>query len=299
MDRLDAMRAFVAVAELESFAAAARRLRLSPAAATRAVAGLEDHLGLTLLSRTTRRVRLTERGAIYLDACRRLLADLEDGERLVRGDNAEPRGTLTVSAPILFGRLHVQPVALDLLRRHPRLDIRLMLSDRVIGLVEEGVDVAVRIGQLSDSALATRKIAEVQRILVASPVYLAERGAPQTPADLEDHDIVAFEGVDASLDWRLGPDGGLAVRVRPRLSVNSADAAVAAVEAGLGITRALSYQVLDGLAAGRLALVLHDHAPPPVPVSLVRPASRLRSANVNVFTEAVAQALRGRRLLPP
>jgi DNA-binding transcriptional LysR family regulator len=299
MDRIDAMRVFVAVAELEGFAAAARRLRLSPAAATRAVATLEDHLGLMLLNRTTRSVRLTERGAIYLESCRRVLADLEDGERLARGDSAEPRGLLTVSAPILFGRLHVLPVIESLLRRHPRLDIRLALSDRFVSLVEEGVDVAVRIGELADSALVARKVAEVQRVLVAAPAYLAARGTPLTPADLIAHDIVAFEGVDASLDWRLGPDGGQSVRVRPRLSVNSADAALAAVEGGLGITRALSYQVLAGLAAGRLVLVLQDFAPRPVPVSLAHPATRLRSVNVAAFMAAAAEALRGRPLLPP
>lgn len=298
MDRLDAMRVFVAVAELESFAAASRRLRLSPAAATRAVATLEDHLGLMLLNRTTRSVRLTERGAIYLESCRRVLTDLEDGERLARGDNAEPRGALTISAPILFGRLHVLPVVEALLRQHRRLDVRLVLSDRFVSLVEEGIDVAVRIGDLADSALTARKVAEVQRVLVAAPAYLAERGTPRTPADLDAHDIVAFEGVDASLDWRLGSRGEQTMRVHPRLSVNSADAAIAAVEGGLGITRTLSYQVLSGLAAGRLALVLQDHAPPPVPVSLVHAATRLRSANVNAFMTAAVDALRGRRLLP-
>ncbi|MBS0409938.1 MAG: LysR family transcriptional regulator [Proteobacteria bacterium] len=297
MDRLDAMRIFVAVAELESFAAAARRLRLSPAAATRAVAGLEDHLGLMLLNRTTRSVRLTERGAIYLESCRRVLADLEDGERLARGEDADPRGALTVSAPILFGRLHVLPVVETLLRRHPRLDIRLILSDRFVSLVEEGVDVAVRIGEMADSTLVARKVSEVQRVLVAAPAYLAARGVPRTPADLETHDIVAFEGVDQALDWRIG--GGQAQRLRPRLSVNSADAALAAVENGLGITRALSYQVLEGLAAGRLRLVLQDFAAPPVPVSLAHPAARLRSANVGAFITAAAQALRGLRLLAP
>jgi len=299
MDRFDAMRVFVAVAELESFAAASRRLRLSPAAATRAVAALEDHLGLMLLNRTTRSVRLTERGAVYLESCRRVLADLEDGERLARGDSAEPRGLLTVSAPILFGRLHVLPVVEGLLRAHPGLDIRLALSDRFVSLVEEGVDVAVRIGELADSALVARKVAEVQRVLVAAPAYLATHGTPRAPADLLAHDIVAFEGVDASLDWRLGADGGQSVRVRPRLSVNSADAALAAVEGGLGITRALSYQVLEGLAAGRLVLVLQDFAPRPVPVSLAHPATRLRSVNVSAFMAAAAGALRGRPLLPP
>lgn len=297
MDQLDAIRVFVAVAEAESFAAAGRRLRLSSAATSRAVAQLEDRLGLMLLARTTRSVRLTERGAIYLETCRRVLGDLEAGERLTRGEDADPRGALTVSAPILFGRLHVLPIALELIRRHPRLDVRLALSDRHVSLVEEGVDVAVRIGDLADSALVARRVNAVQRVLVASPAYLAARGAPETPAALEGHDIVAFEGVDATPDWRFGGDGRPTLRPRPRLSVNSADAAIAAVEAGLGITRALSYQVREGVTAGRLALVLQPFAPPPIPISLVHPATRLASPNVGVFMAAASEALSAPRLL--
>ncbi|MGA0604023.1 LysR family transcriptional regulator [Caulobacter sp. KR2-114] len=298
MDQLDAMRVFVAVAEAGGFAAASRRLRLSSAATSRAVAQLEDRLGLMLLARTTRSVRLTERGAVYLETCRRVLADLDDGERLTRGEDADPRGVLTVSAPVLFGRLHVLPVVEAMMRRHPRLDVRLMLSDRQVSLVEEGVDVALRIGELADSALVARRVSAVQRVLVASPDYLAARGAPATPADLEGHDIVAFEGVDATLDWRFGGEGRQSVRPRPRLSVNSADAAVAAVERGLGITRALSYQVLDGLAAGRLALVLQAFAPAPIPVSLVHPPTRLASPNVGAFMTAASQAIARLPLLP-
>jgi len=297
MDQLDAMRVFVAVAEAESFAAASRRMRLSSAAASRAVAQLEDRLGLSLLARTTRRVRLTERGAVYLETCRRVLADLETGERLTRGEDADPRGTLTVSAPILFGRLHVLPVVEALIRRHPRLDVRLMLSDRQVSLVEEGVDVAVRIGELADSALVARKVGAVQRVLVASPAYLAARGAPTTPADLERHDIIAFEGVDATPDWRFGGAAPTTVRPHPRLSVNGAEAAIAAVESGLGVTRALSYQVRAGLAAGRLRLVLHNFAPPPIPVSLAHPPARRASPNVSAFIAAASQTLAALPLL--
>jgi DNA-binding transcriptional LysR family regulator len=302
MDRLDAMRVFVAVAEAGSFAAAARRLRLSPTAVTRAVAALEDHLGLMLLARTTRSVRLTERGGAYLENCRRLLAGLDDAERQARGDLAEPRGRLTVAAPLVFGRLHVLPVAQALMQRHPALSIRLALSDRPVSLGEEGVDVAVRIGELADSALVARRVTQVQRVLVASPAYLAARGVPADPAALETHDLITFEGLDAAPDWRFGPEtgqgAGAVVRVRPRLSVNSADAALAAVEAGAGITRALSYQVLAGLEAGRLALVLQPLAPPPIPVSLLHLPIRLGSANVEAFMTLAAERLRALRLLP-
>jgi DNA-binding transcriptional LysR family regulator len=298
MDRLDAMRAFATVAERGSFVEAARRLRLSPAAVTRAVALLEDQLGLLLLNRTTRSVRLTERGAIYLDLCKQVLADIADGERRVRGEDASPRGSLVVAAPILFGRLHVLPIIERLLRAHPALSIRLMLSDRLVHLVDEGVDVAVRIGELADSALIAIKLGEVQRVLVASSAYLEARGAPQTVAALARHDIIAFEGMDATNDWRFGPAGKMTVRVEPRLVVNGGDAAISAAEAGLGITRALSYQVRDAVENGRLRLVLQSAAPPPVPINIVYPARRIGAANLAAFVAAARDHFRRRPITP-
>jgi DNA-binding transcriptional LysR family regulator len=284
MDRFDSMRAFVAVADLGSFAEAARRLRLSPAAVTRAVALLEDRLGLSLLTRTTRSVKLTESGAVYLEACHRLLDDFDAAERLVRGEQAAPRGTLTVAAPLMFGRLHVLPLVATLLRAHADLRIRLLLSDRTVHLVEDGIDVAVRIGDLPDSALTAFKVGHVRRVVVASPAYLA-RGTPATPADLAAHDLIAFEGIGATNEWRFA--GGVAIRVAPRLAMNSADAAIAAAEAGLGITRTLSYQVAASVTEGRLRLLLEDFSPPALPIHVVHPALRLGSANVAAF---VAQA---------
>jgi DNA-binding transcriptional LysR family regulator len=298
MDRLDAMRAFAAVADRGSFAEAARYLRLSPAAVTRAVAQLEGELGLVLLQRTTRSVRLTERGAVYLDACKQVFADVERGERLARGEDAEPRGALTVAAPLLFGRLHVLPIVEALLAAHPALSIRLMLSDRVVHLVEEGIDVAVRIAALADSALIAIKLGEVQRVLVASPDYLAARGSPQTPAALAQHDVIAFEGMDATNDWRFGPAGKTTVRVDPRLAVNSADAAIAAAEAGFGITRALSYQVRESVEKGRLRLVLHHAAPPAVPISVVHPARRFGATNLAAFVAAARNYFRAHPVMP-
>lgn len=284
MDLLDSMRAFSSVADLGSFAEAARRLRLSPAAVTRAVAALEDRLGLPLLARTTRSVRLTERGAIYRETCRRILTDLEDGERRVRGEDAAPRGGLAVAAPLMFGRLHVLPIIMRLLKDHPDLSVRLTLSDRLVHFVEDGIDVAVRIGEPADSALRAVKVGEVRRVLAASPGYLRARGTPATPADLAAHDIVAFEGLDASRDWHFANSTGL--RVAPRLSVNTADAAIAAAEAGLGITRTLSYQVQAPLAAKRLRLVLEDFVPTTVPINLIHPVARMGSANVAAFIAA-------------
>ncbi len=284
MDRLDTMRAFVAVADLRSFTEAARRLRLSPAAVTRAVAVLEDRLGLSLLTRTTRSVKLTQGGAVYLEACHRLLDDFDAAERLVRGEQATPRGTLTVAAPLMFGRLHVLPLVAEMLRAHPELRIRLLLSDRTVHLVEDGIDVAVRIGDLPDSALTAFKVGEIHRVVVASPAYLAARGTPATPAALGGHDLIAFEGIGATNEWRFA--GGIGVRVEPRLAVNSADAAIAAAEGGLGVTRTLSYQVHASVAEGRLRRLLEDFAPPAMPVHVVHPALRLGSANVAAFVAA-------------
>jgi DNA-binding transcriptional LysR family regulator len=203
MNRLDAMRIFVAVATLGSFAEAARQRRLSPSVVTRSIAQLEDELGLMLLSRTTRSVRLTERGRIYLESCQQILADIDDAERRVRGEDAEPRGELKVAAPIVFGRLHVLPIINRLLRQHEALSIRLTLSDRNIHLVEEGVDVAVRIGGLADSTLVAVKLGVVSRVLVAGAAYLEQHGIPVSPAELTDHDIVAFENAGTANEWRF------------------------------------------------------------------------------------------------
>jgi DNA-binding transcriptional LysR family regulator len=283
MDRLDAMRAFAAVADRGSFAEAARQLRLSPAAVTRAVAQLEDRLGLLLLNRTTRSVGLTQRGAVYLERCKQILGDLEDADRHARGDDAAPRGRLAIAAPLTFGRLHVLPVVNAMLLAHADLSVRLMLSDRIVHLAEEGMDVAVRIGDPADSALVAIRVGEVRRVLTASPAYLGRRGVPDAPAGLPAHDIIAFEGVDATDDWRFG---AASVRVDPRLTVNSADAAITAAIAGLGITRTLSYQVHDAVRAGRLRLVLGAFAPALVPINIVYPQRRLGSANVTAFVKA-------------
>lgn len=286
MDRIDEMRVFLAVADRGSFAEAARALRLSPAAATRAVAAIEADLGLSLFGRTTRSVRLTEAGALYAERCRRLLQEYEDARAEVRGEDAEPRGELSLTAPVLFGRLHIAPIAEALIGAHPRLSVRLTLVDRVTHLVEEGFDVAVRIGELADSTLIAVPVARVRRIVVASPAYLAAQGMPQEPADLKAHRIVSFEGVDPTREWRFGPEGRSVVPLAPRLTINSAEAVVDAAARGAGVARVLSYQAEAALAAGRLERILRAHEPPSVPVSLVYPASRRTSANVAAFLRA-------------
>ena len=271
---------FVAVARTGSFAEAARRLRLSPSVATRAVAQLEDRLGVELLSRTTRSVRLTELGAAHLDRCSRIIEELDDAERALRGDPGALRGEMVVAAPVVFGRLHVLPVVAALLRRHAALSVRLMLSDRNAHVAEEGIDVAIRIGPLADSSLLALRLGSMGHVLVASPHYLADHPAPERLADLQQHGLIVFEGLGQTNEWRFRDE---AIRIRPRLSVNTADAAIAAAEAGLGITRTLAYQVAEARRAGRLVPVLTGFAPPEVPVSALCQPSRRTTANVAAF----------------
>jgi DNA-binding transcriptional LysR family regulator len=291
------MRTFVAVAKLGGFAEAARRLRRSPSVVTRAIAQLEDELGLTLLLRTTRSLRLTERGEVYLENCQQILADVDSAERRVRGEDAEPRGHLKIAAPIVFGRLHVLPVIRSLLRMYRTLSIQLSLADRNVHLVDEGIDVAVRIGVLSDSSLIAVKLAEVNRVVVASPAYLKMRGIPKSPDELAGHDVIAFEGVGLIDDWRFDPHRK-PVQLEPRLTVNSADTAIAAAEAGVGIARPLSYQVEAAVRAGRLIPILQQFAPSPSPVNAIYPSRRIPSANVAVFVKTARDYFKTEPLSP-
>lgn len=286
MDRLEMLRTFVAVADQASFAEAARRMRISPTAASRAVAALEQSLGTALLRRTTRSVRLTEEGAAYLERCRAALADLDDAALALRGAGAAPGGTLVITAPVTFGRLHILPIATALLREHPALKVELTLIDRVVRLVDEGIDVAVRIGDLSDSSLHALKVAEVRRVVVASPAYLAARGTPSSITALHDHSLIAFTELDRGHEWRFGPAGKPAIRIEPRLAANTADAAIAAAIEGVGIARVLSYQAMDAIGSGSLVTLLDGFAPPVAPVHLVYQASRRASVNVRAFIDA-------------
>lgn len=289
------MRVFTAVATLGSFAEAARRLRLSPSVVTRAIAQLEDRLQQTVLRRTTRSVKLTERGAAYLASCRQILDEVEVAERAVRGEDATPRGELTVAAPLVFGRLHALPVVHAVLAAHPGLSIRLLLSDRYAHLVDEGIDVAIRIGALADSSLRAVRVGAVSRTVVASPAYLRRRGTPDTPAALTAHDLIAFETTDSTHEWRFASS---LVRIEPRLTVNSADAALAAAAAGLGITRALSYQIEAAARAGQLVPLLERHAPPALPVSVVHSPRRIPSRNVTIFVDAARAHFQAHPLVP-
>jgi DNA-binding transcriptional LysR family regulator len=288
MDRIDAMQAFVAVADLQGFAPAARKLGLSPSGVTRLIAALEDRLGARLLQRTTRSVTLTDVGARYLERARRILGDVEEAEGSVRDERTKPSGRLVVSAPVGFGRLHVSPVMSAYLKRYPEVAGELRLSDSVINLVEEGVDLAVRIGHLPDSSLVGRHVGEMRQIVVASSDYLKKRGEPKMPEAIASHETIQFGAMAASQDWRFVEDGReRRVACTPRFTTNSADAAIQYAEAGGGLTRVLAYQAAEAIKAGRLQIVLAKFEEPPLPIHIVYPTSRLLSAKVRTFIDLV------------
>lgn len=286
MDRIDAMTAFVAVADLQGFAPAARRLGLSASAVTRLVAALEERLGARLLQRTTRSVTLTDVGARYLERARRILADLEEADDTVQAEQAQPRGRLVVSAPVGFGRLHVTPLMSAFLQRYGDVAGELRLNDRMVNLVEEGVDLAVRVGHLADSSLMARQVGDMPRVVVASPAYLERRGIPKEPEDIAGHDTIQFGAPAAAPEWRFLRDGAeVRVTHAPRFTCNIADAAIWHAVQGGGLTRVLAYQAAEALAAGKLKPVLADFAPPAVPIHLLYPTSRLLSAKVRAFID--------------
>jgi DNA-binding transcriptional LysR family regulator len=290
MDRIDAMQAFLAVADLEGFAPAARKLGLSPPAVTRLVAALEEHLGARLLQRTTRSVALTDAGARYLARVRRILADVEEAEASIKDERTRPSGRLVVSAPIGFGRLHVSPVLSEYLKRYGEVSGELRLSDRMVNLVEDGVDLAVRIGHLADSSLVARHVGEVRRIVVASPGYLKAHGDPKTPEAIASHQTIQFGATLASPDLRFVRDGKeIRIAPTPRLVTNSADAAIQYAIAGGGLTRVLAYQAADAIRRGRLKIVLAKFEQPPLPIHVVYPTSRLLSAKVRAFIDLVVE----------
>lgn len=289
MDRLEAMSVFVTVAELRGFAPAARRLGLSPSAVTRLVAALEERLSTRLLQRTTRAVRLTDAGARYLESARRILTAVDEAEGAARAELREPMGRFVVAAPSAFGRLHVAPLLSDFLGRFPRVIGELTLADRLVSLVEEGVDVAVRIGQLDDSSLRARVVGKTRRVVVASPGYLAKHKKPRSPADLGAHALIHFSSLGLAPEWRFQRAGDeQRVAIQPSFVTNSAEVALAHAERGFGLAMALGYQAAEAVRAGRLAVVLAKFEAPALPIQLVYPAARLGSAALRAFVELCA-----------
>jgi DNA-binding transcriptional LysR family regulator len=294
MDQFHLIQVFAAVGEEESFAAAARRLGVSPAAVTRAIAALEQQLGVKLLLRTTRHVRLTEAGRRYLDDTRDILASIAEANQAAAGINAVPKGNLSVTASVLFGKTFVMPCIVRFLNLYPEVEVSAYFMDRVVNLVDEGIDVAVRIGHLPDSGLKALRVGEVRRVLCASPAYLARHGVPADPAELQRHTIIAANGISPRVEWKFGAeDAPTTVRMKPRLMVTSNDAAIDAAVQGFGICRLLSYQVADQVADGRLRIVLAEHEESPWPVHVLHRESKFGSSKVRHFIDLLAGHLRG------
>jgi len=294
MDRLEAMRAFVTVAEAQGFAAGARRLALSAPAVTRAIARLEERLGARLLHRTTRVVRLTEAGRRFLGECKRILGEIDEAEAAVAGIQTELRGELAVTASAAFGRAHIAPLVLEFLGLHPRLSARTLYVDRVVDLAEEDFDVAVRIAHLPDSSLTAIQVGSVRRVVCASPGYLSARGKPRNPEDLAGFDTIGFSPALVAEPWLFGSTSrkSRSVSLSPRLLVNTAEVAIASAVAGWGLTRVLSYMIAPEIRAGRLKIVLAAFEPPPIPISLVYREGRKAATKIRAFVDFAVGRLR-------
>ncbi|MCA1536653.1 LysR family transcriptional regulator [Bradyrhizobium sp. NBAIM03] len=295
MDRWQAMRIFVKVAEAESFAESARLLYMSAPAVTRAIAALEETIGTRLFVRTTRSVKLTESGTRYFDDCRRILSDIVEAEAAASGSYAKPSGTLVVTASALFGQMYVLPIMMEYLDTHPGMSGRTLFLDRPVNIVEDGVDVAIRIGHLPDSGFTAIKVGMVRRVICGAPSYFEKNGIPASPSDLKDHRIVTSTSAWASPEWRFAGDER--VIVRPALQCNTNEAAIATAKAGWGLTRLLHYQIGPALVEGHLQIILGEHEEPPLPIHVLYPEGRHAPAKVRAFLELAVSRLRSNRLL--
>jgi DNA-binding transcriptional LysR family regulator len=292
MDKLRAMEAFVRIVERGSLTAAADALGSSLPSVVRTLASLEAELDVRLLNRTTRRIALTDEGREYYERCRRVLAEVEEAEAALSARRAAPKGRLRVTAPVMFGRLHIAPVATGFAARHPAVQLELILLDRVVDLLEEGVDLAVRIAHLPDSSLVAIRVGETRRVVCASPAYLRRAGTPQSPAELARHRCVSFAGLNPGFDeWRFDKER---VAVHAALASNQVDAALDACASGLGLGQFLCYQVQALLDAGRLKRVLADFEPAPLPIHVIYAHARLLSSNVRAFVDWTVPQLRKR-----
>jgi DNA-binding transcriptional LysR family regulator len=297
VDRIDAMKIFVAALDEGSLASAGRKLGRSPAAVSRAIAFLETHVGAQLLHRTTRSIRLSEAGERYAAACRRILTDLEEADMVAAGERSAPRGALTLTAPVISGEEVLRPILDAFLEAYPEVSARLYLLDRPVNLIDEGIDVAMRIAHLPDSTLTGIRVGEVRLVVTAAPGYLAQHPRIEAPGDLARHQIIAFSqrGLDS---WSFRPLPGAsaqrAVHFTPRLLINTARGAVASAIDGRGVTRVLSYQVADPVREGKLEIVLAGDEPPPLPVHLISPRGRLSAPKVRAFVDFALPRLRGR-----
>jgi DNA-binding transcriptional LysR family regulator len=289
------MRVFVKVAEAESFADAGRQLHMSPPAVTRIVSALEDVIGTRLLTRTTRSVKLTEAGARYFADCQRLLTDLSEAEAAAAGAYGKPTGTLTVTTSAMFGTMFILPLLTEYLDLYPDVIGRGLFVDRVVSMVDEGIDVAVRIGHLPDSGLTATRVGQVRRVICGSPVYFEKHGVPMAPGDLSSHRIIASTSAWTSLEWRFGVQKKSTIHVNPRLFCSTNEAAISAAACGWGLTRVLSYQIAPQLEAGELRTILSDYEEEALPIHVVHPEGRYASAKVRSFIDFAVGKLRANR----
>lgn len=293
MDRIDAMATLIAAVDAGSLSGASRALGLPLATVSRRVSDLESHLKMQLLIRTSRRLTLTEAGSAYVAAARRILEEVEEAERTASGEYRAPRGHLTVTAPTMFGRLHVEPVVLDFLGAYPEISVRLVLADHVLNLVDDHVDVAIRVGRLPDSNMVASRLGEIGWVACASPHYLVKRGEPDSVEALAGHDCIMFEGLYSNRHWTFGRNHqAREISIRPRLSVNAADAAIAAAIGGAGVTRVLSYQVADAVSEGALKLILRPFEPDPLPVQLLYAGQPLIPLKLRAFLDFAGPRLK-------
>jgi DNA-binding transcriptional LysR family regulator len=293
VDRIDAMATLIASVDAGSLSGASRALGLPLATVSRRVSDLESHLKMQLLIRTSRRLTLTEAGSAYVAAARRILEEIEEAERTASGEYRAPRGHLTVTAPIMFGRLHVEPVVLDFLGAYPEISVRLVLADHILNLVDDHVDVAIRVGRLPDSNMVASRLGEIGWVACASPDYLVKRGEPDSVEALADHDCIMFEGLYSNSHWTFGRNHqAREISIQPRLSVNAADAAIAAAIGGAGVTRVLSYQVADAVSEGALKLILRPFEPDPLPVQLLYAGQPLMPLKLRAFLDFAGPRLK-------
>lgn len=291
-NRLHAMRVFVLVAETGSFAKTARTLGMSAPAVTRAIASLERALDCRLLLRTTRSTKVTEAGVRYLEDCRRILADIEEAEAAAAGSIQTPSGVLTLSAPVQFGRLHALPILTEFIEQYPHVTGRALFLDRVTLMVEEGIDVAIRIGHLPDSGYTAIRVGQVRRVVCGTASYLKKYGVPQRPEDLKLHRLIVSAAAWSVHTWHFGRESKAGLPVQAALSCNTNDAAIAASLSGYGLTQVLSYQISAEIKDHRLKVVLADHEQPPLPVHIIYPGGRRISAKVRAFVDLAAKRLR-------
>ena len=295
MDRIEAMSTLLAVVEAGSLSAASRKLRVPLTSVSRRISELEAHLKTQLLNRTSRRVTLTDAAHSYIQACRRILDDLDEAERVVSGEYRAPQGELTVTASLVLGRVHVMPVAAAFLKAYPDILLRLRLSDRVVSLQEEHVDLGIRVGPLPDSGIVARRIGSVRRVVCASPDYLLSRGRPETPQDVSAHDCVTFTGYTHAESWEFQIGGSpVSVPIRSRLQVDAAEAVVEAALAGAGIARLFSFHVAQAVKDGRLSLLLEQFEPPQLPANIVYLGGGLLPLKVRAFLDFAAPRLKAR-----